>query len=297
MIDQMLARDARLRIIVTANTCTGRDLVRAWDDPRIRARLAPLDYTACVRRFLAAFQPLALVTLENELWPVRISACARAGCEVLVVGARMSPRSAALWARFPALARRLMAAISGLWPLDGQNADRFMRLGLARARLHAQINLKSGVEIAARALKAEALAFSRRTQTPDPGPQDLVYLADTIGEMALWYSAAAITIVAGSFADKGGHTPFEPVRFGSVVVHGPDTANHAQAYGALRHANGARCVRDADELAQALVELSGAKSHHDITSRATRALAQIRQSQPIPESLLTSVDALIGTDS
>ena len=228
-----------------------------------------------------------------------------------------------------------------------------------RARLHAQINLKSGVEIAApapeqlaritriwprqttvlaasvhtgeaelilaafrtatrarpdlrlilaprhpqsadqivRALKAEALAFSRRTQTPDPGPQDLVYLADTIGEMALWYSAAAITIVAGSFADKGGHTPFEPVRFGSVVVHGPDTANHAQAYAALHHADGARCVRDADELAQALVELSGAKSHHGITSRATRALAQIRQSQPIPESLLTRVDALIGTDS
>jgi len=149
IIGQMLDRNPGLRVIVTANTYSGRDMVRGWDDARICARLAPLDYPICVRRFLATCRPLAMVTLENEIWPVRVIACARAGIAVLVVGGRMSARSAALWARFPALSRQVSDGVSGLWPLDTENADRFVRLGLPTARIHARVNLKSGVEMPA----------------------------------------------------------------------------------------------------------------------------------------------------
>jgi len=149
IIDQMLDRNPGLRVIVTANTYSGRDLAQGWNDARICARLAPLDYPICVRRFLATCRPLAMVTLENEIWPVRVIACARAGIAVLVVGGRMSARSAALWARFPALSRQVSDGVSGLWPLDTENADRFVRLGLPTARIHARVNLKSGVEMPA----------------------------------------------------------------------------------------------------------------------------------------------------
>ncbi|MGR3342181.1 MAG: 3-deoxy-D-manno-octulosonic acid transferase [Paracoccaceae bacterium] len=359
IIDQMLGRNPSLQVIVTANTCSGRDMVQGWDDARICARLAPLDYAICVRRFLATCRPLAMVTLENEIWPVRVIACAQAGIAVLVVGGRMSARSAALWARLPALSRRVMDGISGLWPLDAQNADRFVRLGLPAARIHAQVNLKSGVQMPAprpdqlaefsriwprsatilaasvhtaeadiilqafcatyaeqpdlrlilaprhphradafaRMIETRSLSYSRRTRTAEPLINNAVYLADTIGEMSLWYSAAAITVVGGSFVDKGGHTPFEPVQFASVVVHGPDTANHAEAYGALHQADAAHCAQDATDLSKILIELAGSKSHDERTSRATGALDQIRRRQSIPEVFLAAVDALIGNKS
>ena len=356
IIGQMLDRNPGLRIIVTSNTYSGRDMVQGWDDARICARLAPLDYPICVRRFLATCRPLAMVTLENEIWPVRVIACARAGIAVLVVGGRMSARSAALWARFPALSRQVMDGVSGLWPLDTQNADRFVRLGLPAARIHARVNLKSGVEMPAprpdqhadfsriwprnatilaasihtaeadiilqafcaareeqpdlrlilaprhphradafaHKIEACSLSYSRRTHTAKPLINNAVYLADTIGEMALWYSAAAITVLGGSFVDKGGHTPFEPVQFASVVVHGTDTANHAEAYRALHQADAAHCTQDAPELAKILTELAGSQSHDETTSRATDALDQIRQSQSMPEGFLAAVDARIG---
>ena len=101
--------------------------------------------------------------------------------------------------------------------------------------------------------------------------------------MALWYSATAIIVLGGSFVDKGGHTPFEPVQFASVVVHGPDTANHAEAYRALHQANAAHCAQDAAELVKILTVLAGFQSHDETTSRATDALDQIRRSQSMPE--------------
>ena len=359
IIGQMLDRNPGLRIIVTSNTYSGRDMVQGWDDARICARLAPLDYPVCVRRFLATCRPLAMVTLENEIWPVRVIACARAGIAVLVVGGRMSVRSAALWARFPALSGQVVDSISGLWALDAQNADRFARLGLPAARIHTHVNLKSGVKMAAprpdklaefsriwprfatilaasvhtaeadiilqafcaareeqpdlrlilaprhphradafsRMIQARSLSYSRRSDTANPLVNNAVYLADTIGEMALWYSAAVITVVGGSFVNKGGHTPFEPVQFASVVVHGPDTANHAQAYGALHQADAAHRAQDAAELSRILIQVAGSKSHHETTGRATKALDKIRQSQSIPEDFLTAVDARIGNKS
>lgn len=84
-----------------------------------------------------------------------------------------------------------------------------------------------------------------------------VYLADSLGEMALWYGMAGVTLVGGTFAERGGHTPFEPVAAGSVVVHGPSVTNHAAAFAAL-DAAGAALPCDAGGLAGALAGLDAA---------------------------------------
>ncbi len=73
LIDTLLARDPRLRLVVTTNTITGRAVARGWAVERIEARLAPLDYRWALHRFLAGWQPTALVTVENEIWPNRMA--------------------------------------------------------------------------------------------------------------------------------------------------------------------------------------------------------------------------------
>ncbi len=108
-----------------------------------------------------------------------------------------------------------------------------------------------GVEDAAR---AQGLRAVRRTTCPCPAPETEVYIADTIGELGLWYRIADVALIGGSFsANVEGHNPWEPVRLGCAVLHGPHVANFRDDYAALADAAGTREVGDAKELATAVL--------------------------------------------
>ncbi len=79
-----------------------------------------------------------------------------------------------------------------------------------------------------------------------------VYLADTHGEMGLWYRLAPVSFLGGSLVDYGGHNPYEPTALGSAILHGPYVAGYARAYEALFTAGACVPVHDGDALAQAL---------------------------------------------
>ncbi len=123
----------------------------------------------------------------------------------------------------------------------------------------------------ARMSAVRGLAPLLRSAGQAPG-QAPVYLADTLGEMALWYAAAGMCFVGGSLVDKGGHTPFEPAQFGCALLHGPHTDNAADAYRRLARADAAWPVADAAALAEALVTLD-AQAQAALGARARATLA------------------------
>lgn len=90
--------------------------------------------------------------------------------------------------------------------------------------------------------RAEGLSLARRSEGSLPGADCQVFLADTLGEMGLWYRLAPITFVGGSLVPRGGHTPFEPIACGSAVLHGRHVDNFATAYRALDTGGGAVCT-------------------------------------------------------
>ncbi len=63
-----------------------------------------------------------------------------------------------------------------------------------------------------------------------PGHHDSVYVADTIGEMGLWYRLAPVAMLGGSWASVGGHNPHEALALGCRVLHGPNIWNFAESY-------------------------------------------------------------------
>ncbi|SET14597.1 3-deoxy-D-manno-octulosonic acid transferase [Paracoccus homiensis] len=95
----------------------------------------------------------------------------------------------------------------------------------------------------AQMMRDRGIAFSRRSQGAEDAP---VLLADTLGEMALWYGQAGICLVGGSLIDKGGHTPWEPAAYRCALLHGPHIANHATGFDLLTRAGAARKVTSAD---------------------------------------------------
>ena len=98
-----------------------------------------------------------------------------------------------------------------------------------------------GDEIEA-ALHEGGWSVARRSRGEEIGPLTQVYLADTMGEMGLWYRLCPVSFVGGSLVGVGGHNPFEPAALGSAILHGPNVENFAEIYARLRAAGAAREV-------------------------------------------------------
>lgn len=82
---------------------------------------------------------------------------------------------------------------------------------------------------AARQLAEAGLAFVRRSEGAEPDLDTVVVLGDTLGEMAFYYAASDVAIVAGSFAPLGGQNLIEACAAGVPVIVGPHTFNFKQA--------------------------------------------------------------------
>jgi 3-deoxy-D-manno-octulosonic-acid transferase len=104
-------------------------------------------------------------------------------------------------------------------------------------------------------LTARRLSVVRRRRAEQITDQTDVYLADTMGELGLFYSLTGIAFVGGSLVAKGGHNPFEAARLDCAVLHGPDTRNCARMAAELAASGAAETVSDADGLVRAVAAL------------------------------------------
>ena len=112
------------------------------------------------------------------------------------------------------------------------------------------------------------LRVARRSRGEPVTGASEIYLADTMGELGLFYSLAGIAFVGGSLARKGGHNPFEAARLDCAVLHGPDMSNCSGMAASLAAAGAAQTVTGADDLARAVAALLA-----DPRQRAARCAA------------------------
>ncbi|MGY9047353.1 hypothetical protein P775_22000 [Puniceibacterium antarcticum] len=115
-------------------------------------------------------------------------------------------------------------------------------------------------------LRTAGLNFDRRS-AGEMGAE--VLLADTMGEMALWYALAGVVFIGGTLTDRGGHTPYEPAAFCAAILHGPDIRNHVKPFATLAKSGAAQQIADAHGLSAALVALTD-----PVNQRAQGVLAQ-----------------------
>lgn len=92
------------------------------------------------------------------------------------------------------------------------------------------------------------MRIARRSKDETITPDTQIYLADTLGELGVFFSIAPITFLGGSFGDEGGHNPYEPAHFGSAILSGPMVKNFADAYASLIEAGAAGHVTEASAL-------------------------------------------------
>lgn len=349
-----LARAAPdLHFLVTTGTVTSAALMAERLPPALAARtqhrFVPLDVPVWVARFLDGWRPDAAIFVESELWPNLIAAAAARGIPLGLVNARLSPRAAATWARFPGFAARVLGAFRLVAAQTEADAARLRMLGAARVQ--AWGNLKAAAEplpadpgklahlraawagrpvflaasthpgeeaailavlpaLAARvpglltilvprhpdrgaAVAALAGGAPRRSLGAAPGPGDAIWVADTLGELGLWYRLAGAAFVGGSLVPLGGHNPLEPAVLGCPVLFGPHMGNFAEAAALLLGAGGAIQVADAATLAPAVASvLTDARRAGDLKSAAAAAIDPIRGqagAEALPGRLATTI--------
>lgn len=124
-----------------------------------------------------------------------------------------------------------------------------------------------GAAIAAE-LRARGLAVARRGAGETLDAATAIYLADTMGELGLFYRLAPLAFMGKSLASGGGQNPLEGIALGSAILSGPDVSAFAAIYADLAAADGVRFVDDAAALGAAVAALLA-----DAAARARLAAA------------------------
>ncbi len=111
-----------------------------------------------------------------------------------------------------------------------------------------------GPEIA-EMLRKDGWKIAVRSQGEIPDATTEIYLADTLGEMGLWYRLAPVTFLGGSLVEIGGHNPFEPAALGSAIIHGPHVFKVDDIFNRLAAAGATVKVNSAEELGHMVVQV------------------------------------------
>jgi 3-deoxy-D-manno-octulosonic-acid transferase len=107
----------------------------------------------------------------------------------------------------------------------------------------------------ARLLQDTGWVVMQRSKGEVPTPETEIYVADTLGELGLWFRTTPVSFIGGSLVDIGGHNPYEPAALGSAILHGPHVENFADIYYRLSLAGAAVEVANPHSLAEAVGEI------------------------------------------
>lgn len=131
------------------------------------------------------------------------------------------------------------------------------------------------------------LPFGRRSTGGLPGTEQEVYLADTLGEMGLFFRLAGVALVGATLVPKGGHNPLEPARLGCPILLGPHTDHVRETAEALVASGGALRVADAATLAEAASTVLTDSGRARAMTRAAAAVAA--DATHLPGRLATAI--------
>ena len=210
LVERIRRAHPEATLLVTHMTATGRAAGRELFGDSVRQAWLPYDAPFAVRRFLAHFRPCAGLIMETEMWPNVVALAREANVPLYLVNARMSAKSARLYAAFPALTRPMFAALAGVAAQTEADAERLVALGAPEPSVTG--NLK--FDAAAAAKSAEPLGRELKVRFGETRP---IWVAASTrdGEEAMILDAlAARRLPAGALTVI---VPRHPQRFAVVA--------------------------------------------------------------------------------
>jgi 3-deoxy-D-manno-octulosonic-acid transferase len=116
------------------------------------------------------------------------------------------------------------------------------------------------------------VALRSREELPHAGTD--IYVADTMGELGLFYRLSPVVFIGGSLVPHGGQNPIEAVKLGASVVHGPHVFNFTDVYEALDGAGGAKLADSSEQLVKQLGQMLGNEAAREAAIESGRRVVE-----------------------
>ncbi|HET6390510.1 glycosyltransferase N-terminal domain-containing protein [Hyphomicrobium sp.] len=129
LIDSLLAANPHIHILLTTGTKTSAEIASRRLPPRALHQYVPLDVPHYVSRFLDHWKPSISIFTESDIWPNLVLATAERGIPLVLVNARMSPRSISRWRKYAAVGRPLFSRFAAVLSQNQQITRAMKRLG------------------------------------------------------------------------------------------------------------------------------------------------------------------------
>lgn len=114
-----------------------------------------------------------------------------------------------------------------------------------------------------------------RRSLGEAAPHEGIWIADTLGELGLWYRLSPIVFVGRSLlAPGGGQNPLEPARLGCSIAVGPHTGNFADHVGMLTDGGALTTILGTADLARWVDALLRDPTRRDAMGKAALAVIQ-----------------------
>ncbi len=99
------------------------------------------------------------------------------------------------------------------------------------------------------------LQVSTRSKSEAIQPDTDLYLADTLGELGLFYELSPVVVMGGSFLRKGGQNLLEPARQNCAIICGPEMQNFEAICDEMVEAGAVIKLGNTDQLEDQLLHL------------------------------------------
>ena len=173
LIRALAKRFPNQRLLITTVTPTGAARVKALFGDTVQHCYIPFEFPNAVNSFFSAVRPEAAMIMETEIWPNLYRGCGIRKIPLILVSARISPKSVPGYRKLLPLIRETLSHGIIIAAQSQVDADRFLALGASSVRTWVTGNIKFDVEL-----------------DPDITRQGELLRSDLFGERPVWIAAS-----------------------------------------------------------------------------------------------------------
>ncbi len=141
LVRRLLEKDES--ILFTSFTASGLQTIRSRFDETVLSSAIPIDFDPLCRRFLQRHQPRLGLIMETELWPALLHQAASQRIPLLLVNARLSPKTLDTGPFTRELLARVLGYFSQILARSERDRERLLRLGARSDDVRVLGNIKS----------------------------------------------------------------------------------------------------------------------------------------------------------
>jgi 3-deoxy-D-manno-octulosonic-acid transferase len=143
LIEGLLDANPHIHVLLTTGTTTSAGIAGSRLPDRAFHQFVPLDIPQYVSRFLDHWKPALSIFTESDIWPNLVLGTAERQIPLVLVNARMSPRSIGRWRKFAKFGRPLFSRFAAVLAQNAQVARAIKRLGAPNIIIAGNIKIDS----------------------------------------------------------------------------------------------------------------------------------------------------------